>query len=272
MFGGLTKTDTFGYIFAVKVLPTIIFFSSLMSILYHLGIMQRVVSGMAKVMRRTMGLSGAESLSAAANVFVGMTEAPLVIRPYVAGMTQSELMAVMTGGFATVAGGVLVAYVSFGIDAGHLLAASVMSAPAAMVLAFVALVAMVNSGLKLCGTSLEHLFGLLFRPVAFCMGVEWQDTLAFGNLIGQKIVLNEFIAYSSLKTVIAAKGMSPRSITIATYALCGFANFGSVAIQIGGIGALAENRRQDLARLGLRALAAGAMASFMTASVAGILI
>jgi len=340
VFGGLAKADSLGFVFAFQVLPTIIFFSSLMSVLYHLGVMQKIVVAMAKIMTKAMGVSGSESLATAANVFVGQTEAPLVVRPYIAAMTTSELMALMTGGFATIAGGVLVAYVRFGIDPGHLLAASVMSAPAALVmakliipeteesktagdvrirferetvnvidaaaagagdglrlalnvaamlLAFVALVAMANYGLGVINgwvdpkleawlgftvvpDSLEHLLAFLFRPVAFCMGVEWKDTLHFGTLIGQKIVLNEFIAYLTLKDMIASNAVSPRTISIATYALCGFASFGSVAIQIGGIGALAPERRHDLAKVGLWALAAGALASFMTATVAAIMI
>ena len=328
------------FTFVIHVPATIIFFSALMAVLYHLGIMQKIVLAMAKVMKCSMGVSGAESLSAAANVFVGMTEAPLVIRPYVEGMTHSELMAVMSGGFATIAGGVLMAYVGFGVDAGHLLSASVMSAPAAlvmakllvpetgesetagdvkieferrtvnvvdaaatgasdgmtlainvvaMVLAFVGLVAMIDGGLRLLDgwldpkldawfgftivpASLNSLFGFVFRPLAFCLGVEWGDCAHVGALLGKKIALNEFLAYFDLKALVASRAISPRSITIATYALCGFANFGSAAIQIGGIGALVPSRRQDLAKLGLRALAGGAMASFMTACVAGLLI
>ena len=328
------------FTFVIHVPATIIFFSAIMAVLYHLGIMQKIVLAMAKVMKHSMGVSGAESLSAAANVFVGMTEAPLVIRPYFEGMTRSELMAAMTGGFATIAGGVLMAYVGFGIDAGHLLSASVMSAPAAlvmakllvpeteesqtagdvkieferrtvniidaaatgasdgmslainvvaMVLAFVGLVALINAGLRLADgwidpkleawfgftivpASLRSLFGFVFRPLAFCLGVEWQDCVHVGALLGKKIALNEFLAYLDLKELVASQAISSRSATIATYALCGFANFGSVAIQIGGIGALVPSRRQDLAKLGLRALAGGAMASFMTACVAGVLI
>lgn len=333
VFGPLAEIK--GFCFIVSVASVIIFFSSCMAVLYHLGIMQKVVSAMAKLMQWSMRVSGAESLAAAANVFVGMTEAPLVIRPYVDGMTQSEIMALMTSGFATIAGSVLMVYASFGINAAHLLAASVMSAPAslvlakllvpeteepktlgemelkferetvnvidaaaagagtgvklainvgAMVLAFVSLVAMVNYVLGMVhgwcdpnvaagqALSLQKLLGWVFSPLAFCLGVEWKDCLNFGNLIGQKIVLNEFLAYLSLKDMVAAHSMSPRSITMATYALCGFANFGSLAITIGGIGTLAPKRRHDLARLGLKAVAGGAMASMMTACVAGMLL
>ncbi len=311
-----------GIIFAIHVLPTVIFFSSLMAVLYHLGIMQRVIAGVSWVMRRTMQTSGAETLSAAANIFVGQTEAPLVIRPYVKTMTNSELMAVMTAGFATVAGGVMAAYVRLGIDAGHLLAASVMSAPAALVmakimypetqksltadgakldipreysgvidaaaggagiglklaanigamlLAFVALVAMVDAGLGLVGLSLQQIFGWVFAPIAWTMGVPWSEAATFGNLLGTKITVNEFLGYIQLERAITDGTLSPRSIVIATYALCGFANFSSIAIQIGGIGSLAPERRGDVARLGMRAMFAGAFASWMTAAIAGIL-
>ncbi|MBN1827015.1 MAG: NupC/NupG family nucleoside CNT transporter [Candidatus Eisenbacteria bacterium] len=310
-----------GPIFAFHVLTTIIFFASLMSVLYHLGLMQRIVRAFAWVMRKTLRTSGAETLSAAANIFVGQTEAPLVIRPYVAKMTRSELMAVMTGGFATVAGGVLAAYVRFGIDAGHLLAASVMSAPAALViakiifpetevsataggvplalekktanvidaaaagaadglklalnvgamlLAFIALVAMMDFFLGYLHTSLRQVFGYIFAPLAWCMGVPKKDILVVGNLLGTKIAINEFIGYLDLAAAKAT--LSPRSTVIATYALCGFANLSSIAIQIGGISGIAPERRGDLARLGLRAMIAGALASWMTACIAGTLI
>ncbi|RMD98252.1 MAG: NupC/NupG family nucleoside CNT transporter [Calditrichaeota bacterium] len=310
-----------GIIFAIHVLPTIIFFSSLMSVLYHLGIMQRLVAGFAWIMAKTMRTSGSESLSAASNIFVGQTEAPLVVRPYVSSMTMSELMAIMTGGFATVAGGVMAAYVRFGIDAGHLLAASVMSAPAALVmakivypeteesktaghvkmqlesdtanvidaaaagaasglklaanvaamlLAFIALIAMINYGLGFFGLSLKIILGYLFYPLAVLMGVPIKDALDFGYLLGTKISINEFVAYVDLAHLKAT--ISPRTFVIATYALCGFANFSSIAIQIGGIGGIAPNRRQDLSRLGLKAMIAGALASWMTATIAGILI
>ncbi|MFQ6114549.1 MAG: NupC/NupG family nucleoside CNT transporter [bacterium] len=310
-----------GMIFAIHVLPTIIFFASLMSVLYHVGIMQKLVQGMAWVMAKFMKTSGAESLSVAANIFVGQTEAPLVIRPYVAGMTMSELMAVMTGGFATIAGGVMAAYVRFGIDAGHLMAASVMSAPAALVmakiifpetqepqtagsvkihtekttvnvvdaaatgaadglrlalnvgamlLAFLALLAMIDFLLGLAGTSLRDILGYIFAPLAITMGVELSDALAFGHLLGTKISINELVAYLDLAAL--KDQLSPRSFIIGTYALCGFANFGSIAIQIGGIGGIAPDRRHDLAKIGIKAMLAGALASWLTATIAGILI
>ncbi|MFX0137339.1 MAG: NupC/NupG family nucleoside CNT transporter [Candidatus Hodarchaeota archaeon] len=326
-----------GIIFAFHILPTIIFFASLMGVLYHLGIMQKVVQFMAWIMAKTMGTSGAESLSASGNIFVGQTEAPLLIRPYVPEMTRSELMAIMVGGFATIAGGVMAAYVRFGVDAGHLMAASVMSAPAALVIAkiiypeteesktrgivkltvekktanvidaaangaadglklalnvgamlmaFIALIAMIDFGLgKLddvinfitfnhthfeWNLSLKKIFGFIFSPLAFVMGVDPKDIFQFGNLLGTKISINELVAYlelTKLKEVI-----SDRSFIIGTYALCGFANFGSIAIQIGGIGGIAPNRRSDLAKIGLKAMFGGALASWLTATIAGILL
>ena len=323
-----------GFVLAFKMLPVLIFFASLMSILYHLGIMQRVVAGMAWLMRRTMRVSGAEALNAAGNIFVGMTEAPLMIRPYVGELTESELMAVMVGGLATIAGSVMALYVSFGIDAGHLLCASVMSAPAAlmiakiilpetgepktsgttpvhferdthnvidaaaagawqglrlalnvgaMLIAFIALLAMVNYWLRgvhdACvlffrwsgfPASLEEIFGFLFRPLAWVMGVPWAEADEVGSLMGIKISANELIAYTRLVKIKAA--LSPRSVVIATYALCGFGNFGSIAILIGGIGGIAPQRRADLSRLALRALAGAVIASFTTATIAGILL
>lgn len=317
-----------GVSFAIHVLPTIIFFASLMSILYHLGIMQKLVEGVAWVMSRTMGTSGAESLSVASNIFVGQTEAPLVVRPFIAKMTQSELMTVMCGGFATIAGGVMAAYVRFGADAGHLMAASVMSAPAAivmakiifpeteesltkghskvsiekssvnvvdaaangaadgmklalnvgaMLLAFYALVHLLDYGLisitGLFGAEhfgLKELLGYAFAPLALVMGVESGDVLRFGYLLGMKISLNEFVAFVELGNSVTT--ISPRSFILATYALCGFANFSSIAIQIGGIGGIAPERKGDLAKLGLKAMIGGALASWLTASIAGILI
>lgn len=328
VFGSLANVERVGFIFATMVLPTIIFFSSLMSVLYHLGIMQVLVRGAAKIMMKLMGTSGAESLAAAANIFVGQTEAPLAIRPYVDKMTYSELMALMTGGMATVAGGVLAAYVGLGIDAGHLLAASVMSAPAAlvcakimipetekpktvdmpsgtlgktttniidaaatgasdglrlalnvaaMVLAFIALVAMANGCLSALGALFGHpelsfdlVMGYLFAPISFLLGVPWQECVDVGILLGKKLVINEFVAYLDLQSKLQT--LSPRSITIATYALCGFANFSSIAIQIGGIGAIAPNRRTDLAKLGIKSLIGGTLACLMTAAVAGLFI
>jgi CNT family concentrative nucleoside transporter len=338
LFGNLVKPEyqnTFGFQFAFGILPTIIYFSAVMSILYHLGIMQKVVEVIAVGMAKTMGTSGAESLSCSANIFVGQTEAPLLIRPFVAKATNSELMAIMCGGFATVAGGVLAGYILMGIPAAHLLAASVMSAPAAlmmakiilpekevpetrghvrvprekiagdvveaaaigaadglklalnvgaMLIAFIAIIAVVNAGMGLIHdglakigfpyfpSELRTLFGWIFQPLAWLMGVPWKDCLEFGNLLGTKISINEFVAYVHLGDLIKSGGMSERGITIATYALCGFANFSSIAIQIGGIGGMAPERRGDLAKLGMRAMFGGALASWMTATVAGMLI
>jgi CNT family concentrative nucleoside transporter len=323
------------HFFAFKVLPTIIFFSSFITVLYYLGVMQWVVRGFAWLMVRLLRTSGAESLSASANIFVGQTEAPLLIRPFIASLTNSELMAVMTGGFATVAGGVLVAYVgilreSFPDVAGHLLAASVMSAPAALVmaklmvpeteksmtagnvsievekpwvnvidaaaegagqglklalnvgamlLAFIGLIAVVNFGLGWVGgffgfaeLSLEWLLGWLLRPLAWVMGVPWAESGRVGALLGLKTASNEFYAYIRMGQMIAENPMSERATVVATYALCGFANFSSIAIQIGGIGAIAPERKPDLARLGMRAMVAGALACFQTATIAGLLI
>ncbi len=316
--------------FAFRVLPTIIFFSSVVAVLYHLGVIQRVVKVFAVVMTKVMGTSGPESLSASANIFVGQTEAPLLIRSYVGGMTRSELMAVMTGGFATVAGGVLAAYVGMGISAGHLIAASVMSAPAALVmaklmipetetdkvsakadfkvktpwanmidaaaqgagdgmklainvgamlLAFIALVAMVNGLLAplggwigLPGLNLEMILGFLFRPLAWVMGVPWAEADAVGTLLGLKTAANEFVAYSRFEDISAENQLSEKSRVIATYALCGFSNFSSIAIQIGGIGGIAPERKSELASLGLRAMIAGTLACLQTATIAGLLI
>jgi CNT family concentrative nucleoside transporter len=338
LFGNLVKPEyqnTFGFQFAFGILPTIIYFSAVMSILYHLGVMQKIVEVIAKAMAKTMGTSGAESLSCSANIFVGQTEAPLLIRPFVAQATNSELMAIMCGGFATVAGGVMAGYIAMGIPAAHLLAASVMSAPAALVmakiilpekeepvtkghvkvppekiagdvieaaavgaadglklalnvgamlLAFIALIAVVNAGMGVIHNALASigfsyfpadlrtLLGWIFSPLAWLMGVPWKDCVEFGNLLGTKISINEFVAYVRLGDLIKNGGMSERGITIATYALCGFANFSSIAIQIGGIGGMAPERRGDLAKLGLRSMFGGALASWMTATVAGMLI
>ena len=328
-----------GAFFAFGVLPTIIFFSSLMAVLYHLGVMTWIVKGIAWVMQRTMGTSGSETLSASGNIFVGQTEAPLLVKPFVSRMTESELMAVMTGGFATVAGGVMAAYVgmlqsSFSDIAGHLLAASVMSAPAALVcaklmvpepepeksetygqlradleridanvidaaargagdglrlalnvgamlLAFIALISMLNGGLGyVCGrlgfegVTFQAILGTLLAPLAWLMGTPWDDCASVGRLIGVKTVLNEFVAYVDLAGMIRDPNAltHPRSVIIATYALCGFANFSSIAIQIGGIGGIAPERRSDLARLGLRGMLAGSCACFLTATVAGLLV
>jgi CNT family concentrative nucleoside transporter len=337
-FGTVPDTGTWaatGGFFAFNVLPTIIFFSSLMTLLYYLGVMQWIVRGFAWLMVRTMGTSGAESLNAAGNIFVGQTEAPLLIKPFVRSMTMSELHAVMTGGFATVAGGVLAAYVGmlvayFPDIAGHLIAASVMSAPAAlaiskvmypeteqpvtrgelrveleqpdvnvidaaargageglhlalnvgaMLLAFIALIALANgllgwvAGWFGAELTLQAILGVIGAPFAWLMGVPWQDSLAVGALIGEKIAVNEFFAYLHLAELLqGGSTLSARSIVIATYALCGFANFSSIAIQIGGIGGIAPERRSDLSRLGLRAMVAGTLAAFMTACIVGMLI
>ncbi|SHH44902.1 NupC/NupG family nucleoside CNT transporter [Tepidibacter thalassicus] len=331
LFGGLVNdVNSFGFIFAFQVLPTIIFFSSLMSVLYHLGVMQFIIRYIASFMAKFMGTSGAESLSAAANIFVGQTEAPLVIKPYIEKMTRSELNAVMIGGMATVAGGVMAGYVGMGVDAGHLIAASVMSAPAALVaakiivpeteesvtkgnvefevekidaniidaaargaseglqlalnvagmlLAFVALIAMVNAGIEgignfvgVSGLNLETILGYICAPLAYIMGIPAQDMVAAGSLLGTKTVVNEFVAYAQLAEHIKNGTLQPRTITILTYALCGFANFSSIAIQLGGIGGLAPNRRSELAQLGIKALIGGTVAAFLTASIAGMLI
>jgi concentrative nucleoside transporter, CNT family len=325
-----------GAMFAFNVLPTIIFFSSLMAVMYHLGIMQLIVKSFAWIMQRTMGTSGAETLSATGNIFVGQTEAPLLIKPFIETMTRSELMAVMTAGFATVAGGVMAAYVGmllpyFPDIAGHLMAASVMSAPAALVvaklmypeeevpktatslelavessdvnvidaaargageglhlalnvgamlLAFVALVFMVDALLGLAfglvgidGVSLQMLLGWLLAPVAWLMGVPWAEAGQVGALLGMRTALNEFFAFLQLSAILGeGSPLSPRSVIIATYALSGFANFSSIAIQIGGIGGIAPSRRHDLSALGLRAMIGGTLAAFMTATVAGMLV
>ncbi|MFC1678934.1 NupC/NupG family nucleoside CNT transporter [Elusimicrobiota bacterium] len=326
--------------FAFKVLPTIIFFSALMSILYYLGIMQKIIIVFAKLMSKTMKTSGSESLSIAANIFVGQTEAPLVVRPYVSTMTKSELMAIMAGGFATVAGGVMAAYVGFLKDAipniaGHLMTASIMSAPAALVMAkvmfpetevsktagkikldvpindanivdaaangtlkglelalnvgamliaFIALVHMCDGLLAwITGymmkepLTLQKILGTLFAPLAWLLGAPWADCVALGDLLGTKIIINEFVAYVNLGQVAApgpdgVMAISKKTAIIASYALCGFANVSSIGIQIGGIGGIAPERRHDLARIGPRALIAGALASFMTATIAGFLI
>ena len=333
-------TDHF---FAFKVLPTIIFVSSVTTILYYYGVLQRVVQGIAWLMMKTMGTSGAESLCDA-NVFVGQTEAPLMIRPYLATLTQSELQAIMVGGFAHMAAGVLVVYISFGVPAVHLIAASVMAAPGAlaiskllfpedgepdtrgtvrahverpwvngvdaaasgasdgmklclnvgaMLIAFLALLALVNALLGWAGglagmpqLSLEWLFARVLAPVAWLIGIPWSECGTVGVLLGKKTVLNEFIAYLDMRTLLenarliasgakaagSAPVLSERAVVLATYALSGFANIGSIGIQIGGIGGLAPNRQHDLARLGVRALIAGALTNFVNACIAGVLL
>lgn len=316
---------------AFKVLPTIIFFSSFISVMYHLGVVQVLVKGVAWVMVKTLDTSGAESLSCSANIFVGQTEAPLVIKPFIALLTMSELHSVMASGFATVAGGVMVAYMSFGISPVHLISASVMSAPAALAMskilypetetpvtqgtvkvtfadshevnvigaaaagalsggrlacnvlcilvAFLALIALVNGLLGAIGLllhvphlSVEWVLGWLMAPVAWLLGVPWGDCVAVGTLLGKKTVLNEFVAYLDLREMVDQQAISQRAEIIATYALCGFSNFSSMGVQIGGIGGICPERQPDLARLGLRALLAGSLACFLTACVAGLLV
>ena len=341
LFGNLANKDLFwqtetwpgfGFQFAFLVLPTVIFFSSIMSVLYHFGIMQKIIKLISKVMQKTMGTSGAETTSISANIFVGQTEAPLVIRPFINKMTKSELTAVMTGGFATVAGGVMAAYVLMLSDvipgiAGHLMAASIMSAPAALVIAkiiypetstpetakenvelskvsdegnflealgngasdgmklalniaamliaFISVIALLNWLLGLVsfgGTtlSIELILGYLFMPLAFLMGAPWSESQILGSLMGQKLVLTEFIAYGNLAAL--SDNISVRTATIAAYALCGFANFASIGIQLGGIGSIAPERKKDLSKLVVKAMLGGALASWLTATIAGILI
>ena len=336
----------FGFQFAFTVLPTIIFFSAFMSVMYYLGIIQVMISAMARFMHWSLQTSGSETMSCTANVFVGQTEAPFLIKPFLDKMTESELNAVMTGGFATIAGGVLAGYIQMGVNPGHLIAASVMSAPAALVIAkllfpeteesvtagdveipevqtadnvveaaangttdglklalnvgamliaFISLIAFLDvmlgyfdgliDGRLLGGTQLasgefagffpgstKTFFGTILAPLAFVMGVPWADAGAVGNLLGTKLTLNEFVAYGFLAEHINADDLAPRSIIIATYALCGFANFSSIGIQIGGIGSLEPSLRPTLARIAVRALLGGALASFTTATVAGMLL
>lgn len=330
------------FYFAFRVLPTIIFFSSLMSILYHLGIMQFIVRVLGRIMQVTLQTSGAESLSAAANIFVGQTEAPFVVMPYITRMTRSELMAIMVGGFATVAGGVLAVYIGFGIDAGHLVTASFISAPAglliakvmqpeteipetlgkatsklprqtinvieaatsgaaeglklalnvaAMIIAFLGLIALVDFCLSSASVwlmeqvfhqdkpapwTLARIFGFVFSPLAWLMGIEWKDCSAAGELLGLKMVANELFAYQRMSVWMKSGAgptlISERSAAIMTYALCGFSNFASIGIQVGGIGGLAPERRAELAQLGFRAMLGGTLACCMTACVAAIVI
>jgi CNT family concentrative nucleoside transporter len=330
VFGALVDT---GFSFVVNVLPIIVFMGSVFAVLYHLGVMQRVVNLLALVLRRTMGVSGAESLAAVANLFVGMVESALIVRPYLESMTRSEIFTLMTVGMATVAGSVLLAYVQMlggGAFAGHLATASLLSAPAALMLAklmvpedrtprtltgagteiehsavnvidaaaqgalaglrlaayvgallvaFVGLIELLNDGLGGLGgwlgienLTLQRLLGWLLAPLAWLMGVAWEDAARVGSLLGLKTVLNEFIAYRELADLIEAGALRPRSAVIASYALCGFANLGSLAILLGGIGGLAPSRRGDVARLGLRSILSGSLAAFMTACVAGMLI
>ncbi|MEP2936760.1 MAG: nucleoside transporter C-terminal domain-containing protein [Gilvibacter sp.] len=352
LFGGLvTDLDSFGYIFAFKVLPTIVFFSAFMSLLYYLGILQLIVKAFAWVMSKTMQLSGAESLAAAANIFIGQTEAPLVVKPYLDKMTKSEMLCLMVGGMATIAGGVLAAFIEFLggpneadqiIFAKHLLTASIMSAPAAIIIAkmlypetetvnkaldvskdkigtnvldaisrgttdglklainvgamllvFTAIMAVLNwftvdwigaptglndkiiasTGGAYDGLTMQYILGNVFAPVAWVIGVPAEDMVMVGQLLGEKTILNEFYAYASLSELKASGALTNyRSIVIATYALCGFANFASIGIQIGGIGVLAPSQRQTLARFGIKALIGGTVAALLTATIAGMLL
>jgi CNT family concentrative nucleoside transporter len=309
------------FVFAFRVLPTVIFVAALFAVLYHLGIMQWIVRGFAWVMAWLMNISGAESLNVAASLFLGQTEAPLTIRPYLAKMTKSELLTVMTSGMAHVSGGVMAAYFAFGVEPRHILTAVIMTAPgtillakllvpetekpetlgavradderpdanvldaaargtrdglqlalniAAMLIAFLGLIALINLGLGFVGLSLEKILGTILAPVAYLLGVPWSDCRTVGGLLGTRTVLNELIAFGQLGE--ARAQLAPRSFTIATFALCGFANFSSIGIQLGGIGALAPERRHDLARLGFRALLAGTLANFLSACIAGILL
>jgi concentrative nucleoside transporter, CNT family len=338
VFGDLGKQGShLGFYFAFQVLPTVIFIAAFFAILYHYGIMQFVIRIAAWVMTRVMGASGAESLNVAASIFMGQTEAPLTIRPFLPDLTRSELMTVMTSGMAHVSGGIMAAYIAFGIEPKHLLSAVIMTAPgtilvskmlvpeteqpktagrvvmseeevetekkenllgaiargttdglhlalniAAMLIAFIALIALadgilhgIHNGLAHYGlpwfpSSMEGIFGVLFAPVAWVIGIPWKDCTIIGNLLGTRMVLNELVAFSMLGPQRAL--LDPRSFTIATFALCGFANLSSIGIQIGGIGALAPNKKGELARLGLRAMLAGTMANLMSASIAGMLL
>jgi CNT family concentrative nucleoside transporter len=329
VFGELGKPNSsLGVVFAFQILPTIIFVSALFAILYYLGVMQVVVRFFALLMSRVMGASGAESLNVAASIFVGQTEAPLTIRPFLPRMTQSELMTVMTSGMAHISGSIMAAYIAFGIEARHLLTAVIMTAPGtimmaklfepetetpetygnvkldlpktdvnvvdaaargttdglalmlnviAMLISFIAIVALLNGLFGVVHRSLDWfpgdmqtVLGWIFRPVAWVMGVTWRDSGTIGSLLGTRMVLNEFIAYAQLGPMRGA--LDPRSFTIASFALAGFANFSSVGIQLGGIGALAPARKGDLARLGFRAMLAGTLANFLSATIAGILL
>jgi len=335
VFGALgAQGSSMGFFFAFQVLPTVIFIAAFFAVLYHYGIMQFIIKLAAKVMTRFMGASGAESLNVAASIFMGQTEAPLTIRPFLPDLTRSELMTVMTSGMAHVSGGIMAAYIAFGIEPKHLLSAVIMTAPgtilmskmlvpetevpktagrvvmskketdeekkenllgaiargttdglglalniAAMLIAFLALIALANGvlggihnrlGIMWFPSSLQQIFGVLFAPVAWVIGIPWRDCPAIGNLLGTRMVLNELVAFSMLGPQRAV--LDPRSFTIATFALCGFANLSSIGIQLGGIGALAPNKRGELARLGIRAMLAGTMANLMSASIAGMLL
>lgn len=324
LFGSLAEQDSMGFIFVVRVLPVIIFFASLIAVLYHLKIMPLIIRTLGGALRKALGTSRAESLSATANIFVGQTEAPLVVRPYIPRMTQSELFAIMVGGLASIAGSVLAAYAGMGVKLEYLLAASFMAAPGgllfakillpesevpeehlphddeedkpvnvldaaaqgasaglklalnvgAMLLAFIALIALLNLGLGTVGGwfghsdfTLQQILGVLFAPLAWILGVPWEEAGRAGSFIGQKIVLNEFVAY---KALLDDGSLSPLSEGIVTFALCGFANLSSIAILLGGLGGMAPSRRKDIARLGLKAVFAASLANFMSAAIAGL--
>ena len=321
VFGPLGDPHSVLHVFAFAVLPTIIFVSAFFAVLYHIGVMQRVVKVVAWIMQRTMGTSGAESTDVAASIFMGQTEAPLTIRPFLSGATNSELMTIMTSGMAHVSGGIMAAYISFGINAKDLLSAVIMTAPGTILVAkmlvpetevpatagtvhmppseehanenFIGSIArgtidggalafnvaiMLISFLALVGaigfpTSLNAVLGFFGAPVAWLIGIPWREAPAIGNLLGTRAVLNEFVAYTQLGLMKTGAGaLSPRTFSIATFALCGFANLGSIGMQIGGIGALVPNRRNDLARLGFRAMLAGTMANLMSAAIVSMLI
>ncbi len=322
LFGPLADEERFGVILAISALPAIIYIASFFGVLYYLGILQLAVFGMAKLMVRTLGTSGAETLAAAANVFMGQTEAPLVVAPYLERMTKSEIHAVMVSGMATVSGGMLAAFIALGVDGRLLLAASVVNAPAAlmmakiiapetgkpvtagrvryeferkevnlieaaangasagmrlvlnvaaMLIAFLSLVALVDLPLGLLGLSLSQILGWVFAPIAFLIGVPAGEISTVASMLGKKLILNEFVAFLDLAALKGTGALSPRSEVIATFALCGFANLSSIGIQIGGIGALAPGRKKDLARLGMRALLGGTLATLVTAAIAGML-
>jgi len=329
VFGALgQKGSATGFIFAFQALPTIIFIAAFFALLYHFGVMQVIVKAAARVMTSLMGASGAESLNVAASIFMGQTEAPLSIRPFLPQVTRSELMTIMTSGMAHVSGGIMAAYILYGIRAEHLLAAVIMTAPgtiliakilvpeterpltlgrvemaemerdpnalgaisrgtldglhlalnvAAMLVSFIALIylvdgcfGLVHRGFAWFPASIEQVFGWLFSPVAWLIGVPWRDCAAIGNLLGLRMVTNELVAFQRLGPM--QNSLDPRSFTIATFALCGFANFSSIGIQIGGIGALAPNKKSELARLGIRAMLAGTMANLMSAALVGMLL
>ena len=332
VFGGLADPSNVGFIFAVKVLPIIVFFSGLISVLYYLGIMQAVIKVIGGALQAALGTSKAESMSAAANIFVGQTEAPLVVRPYIKNMTQSELFAIMVGGTASIAGSVMAGYAGMGVPLTYLIAASFMAAPAgllfakilfpqteqftdkqpetddsekptnvleamaggasagmqlalnvgAMLLAFVGLIALINGILGGVGgwfgygdLTLQSIFGWIFKPLAYLIGVSWDESAIAGQMIGMKLAVNEFVGYLEFAKYLqpdTAVVLSEKTKAIITFALCGFANFSSIAILIGGIGGMAPNRRGDVARLGLKAVVAGTLANLMSATIAGLFI